>query len=227
MRMGTVIALVVVVAVIIGGVVWYADGTGPEEPVTELNPEREGGTDVLPAETAAVPSEVPAQTGDGNGTEAAGASQSPEAEAEANVVGDEIPEDAIVVESATDEPVILDAETADPTILATGADTPGAGGDTAATGAEVDAATGTAPAGAADAGAATDQTGTGATPAELLTPENFDPDAVFDLIAQSEQLSAEERTSLRALVQGAAANPDLRSATIDALRDALDLPPLQ
>lgn len=63
-------------------------------------------------------------------------------------------------------------------------------------------------------------------PAALLTPENVDPDAVFDLVAEAEQLSAEERTSLRALVQGAAAKPDPRSATIEALRDALDLPPL-
>jgi hypothetical protein len=63
--------------------------------------------------------------------------------------------------------------------------------------------------------------------AELLTPENFDRDSVLDLLAEADELSATRRSSLRALVDGATASPEIRDATIREIRAALDLPPLQ
>ncbi|TFL18903.1 hypothetical protein [Jannaschia formosa] len=145
--------------------------------------------------------------------EAAGA-----AETDLPVVGDEAaePEGAIVVEPA-DDAVIIDAdetastarivdeaEAAPPTVLVEPDATAAAPADTAVVG-----ATSTAD------------------PAELLTPERFDQDQVLALINESDELTDDQRSTLRALVSGTADNPATVDSAIDAIRAALDLPPME
>lgn len=77
-----------------------------------------------------------------------------------------------------------------------------------------------------DAGMTADTTADRADPEQLLTPEGFDQDEVLALIAESEDLTDTQRSSLSAMVRGADANPSMMEATIRSIRTALDLPPL-
>jgi hypothetical protein len=139
------------------------------------------------------------------------------------VVGDEITEDAIVVES-TGDAVILEADET--------ATTPRIVGDTQTTGSAVilDSETTegneavTTAAGSEDAmvdvAAAMD-------PEKLLTPANFDRDGVLALLDNSDRLTDQQRPTLRALVIGASGNAAMVDSAIRAIRTALELPPLE
>lgn len=61
---------------------------------------------------------------------------------------------------------------------------------------------------------------------QLLTPEQFDREAYLALIDDSDQLASEDQSRLRALVEGASTNPDMIDGAVNAIRAALDLPPL-
>jgi len=90
--------------------------------------------------------------------------------------------------------------------------------------AQSDAGTGTdsqAGAGGSDVDAAS-----GHDPADLLTPENFEREEVLALIDESEELSDERRSTLRALVERASDDPEMVDEAINSIRVALDLPPL-
>lgn len=215
MRLGIIIAISVAVAVVAGGV-WFnnqseqamleeqrieraAQLAREEERAREDQAAREkeaAATDQATREaeeTESLPFEAAA-----SGNSAAGAAGD-----KPTVVGDEITEGAIVVESSTAEPIILDAD------------------DSATTTRMVD--------GAETADATADQTSTAANrtdPEQLLTPANFDRDEFLALIDDSEQLTADRRSTLRALVQGASANPAMVEAAVESIRDALELPAL-
>lgn len=174
-----------------------AGESAADGPVTEPAPAVE---DVVPDDAAGLadPADTAgAEPGDAAGTDTGAARDDP------IVVGDPITEDAIVVDSATDEAVVLEP-TEEPSV--TFPETGDGTGDGAA--------------------------GTGGTTADLppdalLTPSNFDPDAVVSLLDQSEAISDTERSTLTALVEGAGENPQLIDAAIGAIRAALDLPALE
>ncbi|MCF3974990.1 hypothetical protein [Paracoccus salsus] len=211
MRPGIIIAIVIAVAIIIGGLFWVntrSDEVGLEEQGTEpLAP-------AVGEEGRASDSPL---TGD---AEIAGGDEAGMGDDAPPVVGDEITEGAIVVDSATDGPVILDPEdTATSTRDINDADPTNSA---AMPGATADA---TAEAGADTAATETD----GADSAEaeqLLTPAAFDRDEILALIDNSEKLTNEQRSTLRALVEGASANPAMVEPGIATIRRALDLPPL-
>ncbi|MFN4128976.1 MAG: hypothetical protein ACK4GC_04060 [Paracoccaceae bacterium] len=147
------------------------------------------------------------------------------------VMGDEITEGTIVMESITAEPVLLDPDETTRTVEIIDTTEPVDPAATLETGA-VDGADralqgigqdGTAP-DATTGTATTDPTQT--EPEELLTPENFDRDEVLALIEDAEQLTDEQRSTLRAVVEGASANPAMIEAAIGSIRAALDLPAL-
>jgi len=139
------------------------------------------------------------------------------------VVGDEITEDAIVVES-TGDAVILEAEET--------ATTPRIVGDTQTTGSAVildsetteDNEAVTTSAGSEDA---TVDVAAAMDPEELLTSANFDRDGVLALLDKSDRLTDQQRPTLRALVIGASGNPAMVNSAIRAIRTALELPPLE
>jgi len=139
------------------------------------------------------------------------------------VIGDEITEDAIVVES-TGHAVILDVEE--------NATTPRIVGDTQTTGSAVilDSETTEGNEAATTAAGAEDPTVDGAAamdPEQLLTPANFDRDGVLALLDKSDSLTDQERPTLRALVIGASGNAAMVDSAIRAIRTALELPPLE
>jgi hypothetical protein len=229
MRPGVIIAIVVAIAVVIGGIVWYnnyteqtqlreleqqqaeqaaqAEREAEEAAAAEQAAREAEEAEALAAEEAAAEEDaaMPEDTAAEPGADQAITDE------DAIVVGDEITEDTTVVQSATDEPVILDAD------------------ESASTVEFVDEPDGAEETG--DPSATEGTTGTAATtdpaPEELLTPENFDRDQVLALIEDSDDLTAEQRSSLRALVEGSSANPDMVDAAIESIREALDLPPLE
>ena len=225
MRPGIIIAIIAAAAVLIGSVIWY-NNSQAEHARLELQQTEEAAQIARDADAAREVDAARDEERARQQEEAAAAEQAAwdaqEAERAADeaaaaqdedaiadddpiVLGDAITEDTIVVESASDEPTILRAaDTATSVEIINDEDpaaTPDSAGDT-------------------DTGiAATD-------PEELLTPENFARDEVLALIDASQELSADDRSSLRAMVEGASTNPAMVEATIISLRDALDLPPL-
>jgi hypothetical protein len=135
-----------------------------------------------------------------------GEAQDAPAQREPIVVGDAITDDTVVIQPATD-PVILPADPDTNTVTPIDDGVP---------------ATGAAGPGAVQQSPAASSI----PPEELLTPANFDADAVRTLLARSDQLSEDQRSSLLALVDGAAANPQTIEPTLAAIRAALRLPPL-
>lgn len=227
MRPGSIIAIFAVVVALIGGVIWYtnsqAENARVEQEQSEQAAQIARDEDTAREEEAAREEERARQQDEAAAAEqaewdaaeearmadeAAAGTQDEAASADDApiVVGDEITEDTIVVESAADAPTILDPEdTATSAEIINGAD-PAATPDTARnTGAGAPAAT---------------------EPEQVLTPENFNRDEVLALIDDSAQLSDDDRSGLRALVDGATANPAMVEATINSIRAALDLPPL-
>jgi len=232
MRPGFIVAAVAAIAIVIGGLLWYnhsAEQARLEQQRVqqaevdrqeELAREEALATEQLAAEQAAREAEQAAAE------EAAPADPAPDAIPEedagvttgdAIVVGDEITDDTIVVESATEEPVILDADEAATTVdIVNGDEAAAPVTDTAP---DVD----TAPAvDTGDAGPA----GIGTDAEELLTPEGFDAEAVFVLIDNAPQLTDQQRSTLTALTEGAVANPAMVEPAIESIRAALELPPL-
>lgn len=224
MRPGIVIAIVAAVAVVIAGVVWYnnSEQARLEEQRTEQAAQadrdeqlaRDEEAEALAARESAAEQDEAAVREDG-----------------AIVLGDEITEDTIVVESATADPVILDPDETTTTAEIIDSTEASDSASTLETGSVGRVGGGTG--GIGDDGAAADATAETATttttttePEELLTPANFDRDEVLALIDDSEQLTAEQRSTLRAVVEGASANPVMVEAAIESIRAALDLPSL-
>jgi hypothetical protein len=58
--------------------------------------------------------------------------------------------------------------------------------------------------------------------ADLLTPEGFDADAVIERLNESD-LSMVQKTTLTAAIKGAQNNPELLTATLTRVREALGL----
>lgn len=221
MRPGIIIAIVVAAAVVIGGVFWFnaqseqvrlqeqrteqAAQVEREQQVTREDQAADQAArgveeaDVLPAEGTAVE------------TDEAGANDN-----DRTVIGDEITEGAIVVKSDGGDPTILDLN------------------DTATSTRNVDDAQTASSSGTLDMTAdaevrdtATVSVGANMTePAQFLTPANFDRDEVLTLIDDTERLTDEQRSTLRALVEGASANPEMVESAVTSIRAALDLPPL-
>lgn len=233
MRSGNIIAIVVLVAVVIGGFVWYTARNNQTEiasqpAVQPADPVGDGETAQAPPEDADM-----AQTPDLTAV-------APEGETgdAPIIVGDAITEDSIVVESETAEAVILDPETAAISVDMVTDDTSMGSAETALDpDLQNDATSGAASLATADpaavpAGTATGETVTPATgvqdldAAELLTPENFERDSVLALLAGSEQLSDQQRSSLSALVEGSVANPEMRDGAIALIRSELGLQPV-
>lgn len=228
MRPGIIIAGVVAIVVVIGGVMWINHQSEQtrlaEQRVQQAETAREeertreeaAAAEQLLEDAAAADTAADDPTGDAaRETDQATVdplSDAAPADDSATIVGDEITEDSIVVQSATDEAVILDpAETATSVEMIDS----GASADTATM---VDASATTT----ADTTAG--QTATDAD--ELLTPENYDREEVLALIDDSPDLTADERSTLRALVEGAGSNPSTIEAAIRSIRAALDLTPM-
>ena len=218
MRPGIIVAIFAAVIVLIGGVIWYNNSQAENARVEQQRSEqaaqiareedatREADIARQQEETAAADQaaqDAEAAEGTAGVDNAVAADEVQSADDDVIVVGDEITEDTIVIESATDGPTILDPD------------------DTASSTAIIsdDSAENLATGTTSEAAAPTD-------PDQLLTRENFDRDEVLDLIDTAEQISTEERSTLRALVEGASANPAMLEATIRTIRDALDLPVL-
>jgi hypothetical protein len=227
MRPGIIVAIVAALVVIVG--VWWVSTDGDQATVG-----------VVPQDDVAV-QEEPAVADD----TALATEDDVVVDEETIVVGDPMPEDdTIVVTSPAEDAVILDADAAPSVEMvdeAEPAETAAIETDEAETAeiAAVEPAEGTADTAAAiepadeaaDTTADTGAPATGEAPLaadaeELLTPANFDADEVLVLIDTSEQLTEEERSTLRALVEGADANPDMVEPAIASIREALDLPPL-
>lgn len=251
MRPRFIISIVVILAVIVGGFLWFnyqaeqtrlieqaaqaerdqADRALEEE--TALEAERVRAEELaieaeLEAERAredevAIQAEEPEVVITEQAVPEAAASGTVPADEGLTVVGDEITEDAIVVES-TGDAVILDPEET--------ATTPRIVGDTQTTGSAVilDSETTegneavTTAAGSEDA---TIDVAAAMDPEELLTPANFDRDGVLALLDKSDRLTDQQRPTLRALVVGASGNPAMVDSAIRAIRTALELPPLE
>lgn len=203
MRPGLIIAIIVAAIIVIGGFVWYnndqAERVRLDQQRAEQNAQSTRDAEDAAAQQSAMEANEPPGT--------ASPDDAPAAD-DGIVVGDEITEDTTVVPSETDGANILDPDAA--------AAPAGSAGDTQTPGAAGDVETTT--------GAGT--TATTTAPEELLTPENFDRDEVLALIDGSDGLSDDERSTLRALAEGASANPDMVEPAITSIRDALDMPPL-
>jgi hypothetical protein len=253
MRSGTIIAVLAALAIVIFGIMWYSSDEGNVAVRQE--------TDDVIQEEAAAPNGEPEAVED---TAEAAGNMGAQDDGPI-VVGDEITDETITVESATEEPVILDPEQSSASVEvvedgeaaidqgepAVAADTvtegdPFVAGDTnsdseplvvddASTDGEPvvagDATEGATPAADASAtivGGAQEAGSTTAPDLEgLLTPANFDPDEIAALIDDSDGLSNEQRSSLRALVNGASNNPAMVEGAVESIRAALDLPPLE
>jgi hypothetical protein len=98
--------------------------------------------------------------------------------------------------------------------------------DTAQSDAGTDSEAGTDTDSQAGAGGSDVDAASGRDPADLLTPENFEREEVLALIDESEELSDERRSTLRALVERASDDPEMVDEAINSIRVALDLPPL-
>lgn len=228
MRPGYIVAAVAAIAVVIGALLWFNHSSEQarleQQRVEqaevarqeELAREEALATEQLAAEQLAAEQAAAEETAPADGVPGEQAALTPEGDAdlaadEPIVVGDEITEGTIVVESATDEAVILDADTAAPTVVIA---------DAAET---ADAPVIAAP--AADTGAAS-PAGIAPDAEALLTPETFDAEAVLAMIESAPQLTAQQRSTLTALTEGAIANPAMVEPAIVSIRSALDLPPL-
>ncbi|WP_104016953.1 hypothetical protein [Roseovarius nitratireducens] len=234
MRRGIIIAIVAAIIIVIAGYLWYDDQAEQarlEEQRTEEASQAARDEERALQEEAALEREeertrednsvatAEPTVADGDFDQSDGA-----ADEEVPVVGDEITEGMIVVQSDTDEAVIMNAddnatgtEIVNDTGMADPATTSEFEGDSG-TGND-----GTMGAGGIDAGT---DAATTVEPGKLLTPENFDRGEVLSLIDNSDQLTAERRSTLRALVEGASANPVMVDSAIESIRAALDLPPL-
>lgn len=222
-------AIVAAVAVVLGGVFWYNSSSQAEQARLEEQRTEQAAQDTRDAERASEAQadreaeeqaareaeragedeaevtdlaareadDAEASRAEGAALEEAGVADDDRTMAgdERIVVGDEITDGALVVESATDGPVFLEPNSA------------------------VTSARNIGDAETADFVATTD-------PEQLLTPENFDRGQVLALIDDSEQLTAEQRSTLRALTEGASANPETLETAIASIRASLDLPPL-
>jgi hypothetical protein len=196
MRAGTIAVIVVGIFVVLGIAYWVIVPSG--RTVTNV-----------PAVPTGVTTQQPPRGGEVGdaGPPVGGQAQGTPAEREPIVVGDAITDDTVVIQPAAD-PVILPADPDTNTV------TP------------IDDGTAAPATGAASPGAVQAPAATPIPPEELLTPANFDADAVRTLLAQSDQLSEDQRSSLLALVDGAVANPQTIESTLAAIRAALRLPPL-
>lgn len=218
MRPGIIIAIVVAAVVLIGGFVWYNNDRAEQarieaqrsEQAAQTAREEEDLAREAEEERARVEERAREEEADRarEELEAADTEQSaPETEEsrastaddtsvagadQPIIVGDEIPEGAIVVESAPGTPTVMNA-------------------DEMSTSTEFVDGNGSASTGA---------------PERLLTPDGYERDEILALINGAEQLTPDERTTLRAMVDGATANPETREATIASLRAAFDLPAL-
>jgi len=228
MRPGLIISIVVVLAVIVGGFLWFnnqAEQTRLIEQAGQAELEAERAREEQVALEAEEPEVVITEQA---GPESAASGSVPAegvvaADEGLTVVGDEITGDAIVVES-TGDAVILEADET--------ATTPRIVGDTQTTGSTVilDSETPegneavTTAAGSEDA---TVDVAAAMDPEQLLTPANFDRDEVLALLDNSDRLTDQQRPTLRALVVGASGNPAMVDSAIRAIRTALELPPLE
>lgn len=236
MRSGTIIAAIVAVIVIVLGIVWYNNQADdvvledqPVDDATLLEEEEDlaSEADVEPIEDVVV-GEDPIGEEDTAaapaGDDTIGADDGIVDDAEVMARED----DALATEddtavaagdgdaAATEEPIVVGDEITEDTIVVDSATE-----DAVVIEPEDDAASSLEVIGDTAIGA--DQL----PPEDLLTPANFDSDAVRTLLAESDDLTAQERSTLRALVAGAEANPDTVEATLVRIRAALDLPPLE
>lgn len=224
MRPGIIIAIFAAVVVLIGGVVWYNNTQAENARVEQQQAEQAA---QIAREDAAREEDIARRQEETDAAEQAardveqaegldeddGAGAVDEAQIgddDVTIVGDEITEGAIVVESATDEPTILDADNIASSAEVINAEETGTTLDS-----EEIPETG-----------ATAAVATSTEPDQLLTPENFDREEVLALIETADQISDMERSTLTALVEGASANPAMLEDTIASIRAALDLPAL-
>ena len=151
-------------------------------------------------------------------------------EDDAIVIGDEITEDTTVVQSEGSSPTLLDPDSTDTTVERVDDAQPADGDaqrDTATTTADTGTQETDARTAAADAtGGSADGSAGPTDPEQVLSPENFDRDAVLALIEDSERLNDQQRDSLRELVEVAATTPDMVDTAIETIRRALNLPSL-
>lgn len=235
MRTGTIIAILVAAIVVISGIIWYNNRTEQarldEQQAVEVAREKEAARDAelareekeeaAAAEQAAL---VAQEAKPSASDEAEVGNETPAADDGPTVVGDAITEDTIVVDSEAQEPTILEPKDTTTTVRNVDdaeSEDPASSRDTTTQAEEADGAT----SGDSEADAAAVTT-IATDPEQLLTPEEFDREDVLALLDRSEQLTAERRSTLRALVEGASSNPDMINAAIGSIRAALDLPPL-
>lgn len=202
MRTSAIIGSIAALLIIAGGVMWFmntqTDRTRLEQDQANQIEDTAQGPEATMSATQDPVMIEPETTAPSPDEPAEGAQdQTALAEEEPTAAPDEIAEDTIVVEPAADE--AAPAATEDPLTADT---TPAS-----------DAAPATA---TADANAAE----------QLLTPDQFDRETYLDLIDASDQLASEDQSRLRALVEGASTNPAMIDGAVNAIRDALDLPPL-
>jgi hypothetical protein len=258
MRPRVIIGIVVALAIIIGGVIWYnnqaeqarleeqrieqaaieareAEEARALEEEAALEAERERQEALAAeeveaaqeAEVVVVEPETPAALSEDGTVEAvvppegtANEEAAGTTEEDLPVVGDVATGDAVVVETTAD-PVIIDADETDSTARIVGE------GETANPVAVIEPGTTTAATDAPPADTAVAGTTTPLEPAELLVPDSFDQDQVLVLIDESDQLTDQQRSTLRALVEGTTSNPATIDSAIGVIRAALDLPPLE
>ena len=225
MRTGTIVAIGVAGAIVIGGVVWYSSGsdaarleaerteqaavTAREEDRAREDEEQAAREEIAreqEAEREAEEAEARAADEAASREDAASAPDD-----DAIVVGDEITEGTTVVQSEGTTPTVLDPDNTDTTVEMVDDAQP------AAADAPRDTATGAG---------STDAAGGPNDPEQALTPEGFDRDAVLALIEESERLNDQQRASLQELVEVASTTPDMVETAIETIRNALDLPSL-
>lgn len=233
MRPGVIVAIVIAIAVLIGGVVYFNDQNSRvsleqernEQPgqiaIEEENQRLQREEDNRASQEEIIPDAGdPAQQDEATrqdaepatGPDAVTDETAQSTEEAPIVVGDEITDDTIVVVSPPDTPVIMDPENV--TVTSRNADE----ADTTSSSAET-----------GQANATSDQSQNSAATAEadkLLTPETFDREQVLELIDTSDELNSEQRSTLRSLVEGTVSNPGMITVTLNSIRSAFDLPPL-
>lgn len=221
MRSGIIVAIFVAVVVVIGGIIWN-NSQNEQARLEQEQIEQTAHDDENRAreeQAARDAEEAEAQGAMDTATEDGAAVT----QDDPIVVGDEITEDTIVVDAANDEPTILDPdETTNTAVIVeeTTVEEPHATDDNRDE---------TATTEAAQAPNQTDVNTDAAPPTsaeELLTPANFDRDKILALIDDSDDLSADQRSALGALIRGASENPSMVDSAIASTRATLELPPL-
>lgn len=261
MRPGVIIAIVIAIAVLIGGVVYFNNQNSrvaleqernerPAQIVIEEENERlqreednRAAQDVivpnvedrtqqdeatrLDAEPATRADDTAQSAEPATGSDVVTDDTAPSTEQAPILVGDEITDDTIVVVSPFDTPVIMNPENV--TVTAKNVDE--AASTTSS--AETDIQTGDNGIGSSNdigqTNAPSDQAQNNDATAEaekLLTPETFDRKQVLALIDTSDELSSEQRSTLRSLVEGTESNLGMMTVTLNSIRSAFDLPPL-